>query len=155
MTTFNNHHSFFILIMFIGTTIISSCGGDECTPQSLSTSSLEAEYGCTNTKHQMDIALSNDFTVIRSQNVFDELVSGSCTPEIDFDRYSLIIGKQGLTNGNTSIDYDWKDECEDNFTLMVTFQNNITAEAPNLTYHALVNALQDNARVTVEVTIIQ
>jgi hypothetical protein len=40
--------------------------------------SLEAEYGCTSTPFEMEINLEDTFTVIRSQEVFDVLVFGTC-----------------------------------------------------------------------------
>jgi hypothetical protein len=59
-------------------------------------------------------------------------------PQIDFTLYTLIVGKKGLANGNTSISYDYSNDCAaDINTLTVTFNQNATAEAPNLTYHIL------------------
>lgn len=43
--------------------------------------------------------------IIRNQFNCTEFVSGICQPNIDFSVYDLVIGKKGLVNGNSSIDY--------------------------------------------------
>ena len=102
----------------------------------------------------MEIDLSNDFTIIRTQNIFNDLVSGSCHPEIDFGIYDLIIGKKGLVSGNSSIDYELTENCEThNQNLKVTFNQNATMIAPNLTYHALIPKLENRQTVSVDIEI--
>jgi hypothetical protein len=116
--------------------------------------SLEAEYGCVNTKYQMQIALQNNFKVIQSQAEFTAQVTGTCMPIIDFSNYALIIGKKGLTNGNRNISYALVRDCPNNkMTLNVTLQNDLTLNAPNITYHALVPKLNTNEQVAVNVTV--
>lgn len=128
---------------------------DDCTDRTLNTASLESEYGCANTKYQMEIDLADEFTIIRSQSSFEALVTGSCQPQIDFSTYDLVIGKRGLSNGNTSIDYTLVEDCETgDQVLMVTFHQNDTTEAPNLTYHALIPKLGDEQGLSIAITII-
>lgn len=136
--------------------VIFSCNNDDgvCTDINVSTTSLESEYGCTNTKYQMDIDLSNDFMIIRNQADFNALVTGSCLPSIDFDTYDLVIGKQSFASGNTSIEYLLVEDCETaNQNLTVTFYQNATAVAPNLTYHALIPKLDDGQVLNVEIVV--
>jgi len=100
----------------------------------------------------MEINLEDTFTVISSQEVFDALVSETCTPTIDFVTFDLIIGERGLRNGNISISYELVENCETNvLTLTVTFLQNETLEAPNLTYHVLTAKIADVDRVEVEI----
>ena len=114
--------------------------------------SLEMEYGCSNTPYETNINLDDTYTVIRSQEVFDALVSGSCSPTIDFNTYDLIIGKKGLRNGNIAISYELIEDCETNvLTLTVTFLQNATLEAPNLTYHVLTAKIADVDGLEVEI----
>ncbi|MCK8479705.1 hypothetical protein [Psychroserpens algicola] len=122
----------------------NSCDDDSCAPVTLSITSLEEEYSCVNTPYQMDIDVSDEFIIIRSQADFDALVTGSCMPQIDFITYDLLIGKKALTNGVESINYDGLvKDCENGqLSLTVTFVKNDTDEAPNLTYHALVPKLE-------------
>lgn len=144
-----------ILIISILLVGIFSCNkDDECTDTILNTTSMEIEYDCTNTKYQMDIELSENFMIIRNQLDFTEFVSGDCQPEIDFSVYDLIIGKKGLANGNNSIEYELVQGCETgNQKLIVTFNQNETTEAPNLTYHALIPKLGDEQELGVEIII--
>ena len=142
-----------ISILFLG---IISCKNDDddCADTIINTTSLEIEYGCINTKYQMDIDLSENHMIIRNQLDFAEFVSGSCQPTIDFSVYDLVIGKKGLANGNSSIDYKLVENCETgNQNLIVTFNQNETTEAPNLTYHALIPKLGDEQGLNVEIMI--
>lgn len=121
----------------------TQCDEDDdynCTVETLETSSLETLYDCTETKYQMDIDLSDDYIVIQDQETFNNLVTGSCMPEIDFTTYNLLIGKQGLASGNTLITYSLsRNICvSEQWELIVQFDQNETTEAPNLTYHALI-----------------
>lgn len=134
--------------------MIQSCNNDDCENSILTVTDLETEYGCENTKYQMDIDLSDDFTIIRSQSDFDNLVTGSCQPTINFSIYDLVIGKKGLSNGNTSINYQLTEDCNTgNLKLHVTFNQNETTEAPNLTYHALLPKMGDEQKLNVEIEI--
>ena len=95
--------------------------------------------------------LSDDFIIIGNQTDFDRLVTGDCHPEIDFFTYDLIIGKKQQSSGNDSIDYQLKKNCETgNYVLKVTFNQNIAAVAPNLTYHTLAHKLAHGKEITVK-----
>lgn len=146
-----------LLLSFILLGIVSCSDDDDntnCSDSGIETTSLEDEYGCTNTKYQMDIDLSDDYMVIENQSSFSEFVTGSCQPDIDFSTYDLIIGKKGLTTGNDSIDYQLIENCESgNQTLTVTFHQNETTVAPNLTYHALIPKLGDDQELNVEIIV--
>ena len=103
----------------------------------------------------MAIDLVNDHTIIRSQGDFDDLVTGDCTPTIDFTTYDLIIGKQGFSSGIDTTYHSFVQDCNDlSKTLTVTFVRNETDEAPNLTYHVLVPKLEDNMTLEVRIEII-
>jgi hypothetical protein len=125
-----------------------------CNDVIINTTSLENEYACVNTKFLMDINLTNDFTIIHTQNEFDTLVSGDCQPQIDFNTYDLVIGKQNLANGNDSIVYELIKDCvTNNLTLKVTFNQNATEPAPILTYHALIPKLNPSQTLEVDIVI--
>lgn len=148
-----NYRSLLFLILFFG---ISSCNNDEeCADSILNITSFETEYGCVDTKYQMDIDdLSESYIIIRSQTEFDNQITGNCQPAIDFSIYDLVIGKKGLSNGNNSIDYELIKNCKTlNLILKVTFNQNETTEAPNLTYHALVSKLGDEQGLNTEIVI--
>ncbi|MFD2890744.1 hypothetical protein ACFS5J_01795 [Flavobacterium chuncheonense] len=144
----------FILYAFL-IVLFTACNDDDdnpCSDTVVTTASLETEYGCTETKYQMEIDLTDDFTVITNQTDFNTLVTGDCQPNIDFANYDLVIGKKGLFSGNTSINYEMIKDCEtNNLTLTVTFVQNAASEAPNLTYHALIPKLTSGQSVMVEI----
>jgi hypothetical protein len=129
-----------------------SCEDDHCQDQQLPTYSLEEEYSCENTKYQLSIDLDNGFKIIHDQEVYENLVGGSCDVQIDFERFDLIIGKHGLTNGNVRIGYEFRQLC-DVITpiLSVTFFQNLTDIAPTLTYHVLVDKLREGGNISVKI----
>lgn len=88
--------------------------------------------------------------------VFNDLVTGSCMTQIDFDAYDLLIGKKGLTTGIDGINYDGlvKNCDTGQLGLTVTFIGNETDEAPNLTYHALVPKLGANETIIVSIVVL-
>jgi hypothetical protein len=144
----------FFLSMLVMIAFLSSCSkDDECKTETIELKSLEDEYGCVNTKYEMELDLTNQFTIIKSQVDFDFFVTGSCMPpNIDFTTYDLIAGKQGLTSGNTSIDYAMVKECDPvRYSMTVTFNQNATTEAPNLTYHALAPKLEEGADLSITI----
>ncbi|WP_139923622.1 hypothetical protein [Hymenobacter sp. DG01] len=116
--------------------------------------SLETEYGCENTVRQMNVNLSETYTVIRSQQEFEQQVSGSCRPQIDFVTYDLVIGKKGLATGVGGINYTLQQDCYTSKLLLnVTISPSMTTEAPNITYHALIPKLAAGQEIGVQVVV--
>ncbi|HMR83288.1 MAG TPA: hypothetical protein PKE30_09155 [Niabella sp.] len=112
--------------------------------QILPTESLETVYGCTNVSFLLSIATttySDYFILINDQEGFNRLhLNPSCSPEIDFNKYSLLIGTKGLTRGCSSIDYQLKKittGTKDSLFLNVTFQLNDATVAPIVTWNVL------------------
>jgi hypothetical protein len=125
----------------------------DCNFKELVTKQLESEYGCNDTRYDLDIDLSENYMIIRSQLEFESQSYGSCRVEIDFTKYDLVIGKKQLTNGNTSVVYNLKQDCSNRLKLQVTFNQDLTDIAPNITYHTLVPKLGDNQTVDVDLVI--
>jgi hypothetical protein len=144
--------NFLFIVIF---TVFVSCKKDnDCQSSNLDIKSLESEYGCVNTKYGLSINLSDTYIIIRSQEEFENKVSGECIPNVDFSSYDLIIGKKQLTSGNSSIDYELIRDCHiSKLELKVTYNQNIATEAPNLTYHALLPKLGDEETVEVQILI--
>ncbi|MGD1945536.1 MAG: hypothetical protein ACFB0A_04515 [Croceivirga sp.] len=147
------------LTLFCGllffTVSFSSCENytSGCNPTKIAITSLEEEYNCENTKNLLEINLEETFTIITTQQEFENMVSGDCSPQIDFDSFNLLIGKKSFSQGNDSIVYEFVRKCTtDNLQLTVTFLQNSTTLSPNLTYHVLVPKLEQGE--TVEVTIV-
>ena len=122
----------------------------ECENLVLKTESLEKLYGCSDTRYSLECRLDNDYEIIRSQEKFLKFTTGTCRPEIDFQSYDLIVGKKGLTSGNSSIEYYLIEDCQEKIKILtVTFNQNIATVAPNLTYHALIPKLGDEETIKV------
>jgi len=83
---------------------------------------------------------------------FQQGVMGTCKPDIDFERYDLILGKQFLTHGFSEIAYEYYQKCTaGEYLLEVRISLNATTEAPNITYHALVPKIGHGEAVRREV----
>jgi len=146
------------LYLILCATFLFSCSLDDdnqdCTDLVVITNSLETQYGCTNTPFQIDINLTEDFTVISSQQEYDDLVTGTCDVDIDFAVYDLVIGKKGLPNGVEVINYRLIQNCDtDILYLEVLITTDATAIAPNITYHRLIPKLSASQEVSVEVIV--
>lgn len=136
-------------LLFIG----QSCDKDkDCEDVILNTTSLESEYGCTNTQFQIQISLYEEFIVIRNQEDFELLAEGDCQPEIDFATYDLVIGKKGLNSGYDSIEYVLTEKCDSgDLELEVTFIQDATMIAPVVVFHALVPKLGTDQEISVNI----
>lgn len=144
-----------ILFLVMSLLLFSCKKDDDCTDTVVNTTSLEDEYGCYNTKYTMEVDLSETYIIVRNQQDFENiLLSDNCKPIIDFAIFDLVIGKKGLSNGNSSIDYKLIEFCETgNETLTVTFNSNMQTNAPRITYHALIPKLKDGQELTVEIVV--
>ncbi|RSK47045.1 hypothetical protein [Hymenobacter rigui] len=132
----------------------TTCGGDPqpCTDTPVTVTSLEKEYGCTDTRRQLTTNLNQTYTIIRNQADFDRLVTGNCHPQIDFTKYDLVIGKQVTTSGSSSFQYMYQRQClAESMKLHVTVIPGMTTDTGNLTYHALVPKLAPQETVQVDV----
>lgn len=129
----------------------SSSNNSDCEPAALPVTSLEAEYGCVNTKYTLANSVQgNNYIIIRNQADFNTITdSPGCRPEIDFETYDLILGKKQLTSGNQSIQYQYMDNCTEK-VLKVTFIQDATLVAPTVVYHALIPKLNPNEQINVE-----
>lgn len=102
---------------------------------------MENLFGCANTEQSLEIDLIDNYSIVRSQDQFDELVTGSCVEKLDIEKYDLIIGKKQLKSGVEKIDYDYSKDCNEKSTLKVKIKMNATSVAPNITFHALIPKL--------------
>ncbi len=143
--------SLVILVAFT----FNACSSDDdnsCTNQNLEISDLEAN--CLELNEGI-LGEGENYIVISSQEEFEEFVSDDCDLDIDFTSYDLVIGQETLTNGLESTDYELIQNCEtDNLTLNVTFNTNVAAEAPLVTYYILIPKLSEGQEVDVQIEIV-
>jgi hypothetical protein len=109
-------------------------------------------FECENSKHTLIVDLSNDYTIIRSKEQYDNMVSGSCHPEINFSNFDLVIGKQSSGNWNDTIIYDLRKTCPENeLTLTIEIiQMDITIP-DNVVYHAMIPKLGDEETLIINI----
>ncbi|HKK41994.1 MAG TPA: hypothetical protein VJ963_06270, partial [Bacteroidales bacterium] len=116
---------------------------EECRETPYPLFSFESDYGCANTKHSLNIDLLNTVKIIRDQAAYDAEVSGECHPDINFDVYNLVIGRQVTDNINDTITYELKNTCPGNeLMLTINLIQSPAAGPDTLTYHALVQKLE-------------
>jgi len=143
----------FSIFLVIAIFFIIGCGKDEFDSL-IKTESLENLYGCPDTRYGLECSLDNDYKIIRSQQSFLDFTTGTCRPEVDFQSYDLVVGKKRLTSGNSSIEYELRDDSQEGIKILkVTFYQNIATVAPNLTYHALIPKLGDEETVRVDIEV--
>ena len=118
----------------------------------LDVKSLESEYGCENTIYSIDITLKDTFTIIRSQESFEQQVidRANCNPEIDFSVFDLVIGKQFGETLVYKIEYELVRECQTKeLKLTVKIFWGDATQPSNPTYHALIPKLIDEEEIEV------
>ncbi|MEM6298676.1 MAG: hypothetical protein AAF740_08325, partial [Bacteroidota bacterium] len=109
------------------------------------TTSLELEYGCTNTLYDMDVDIfTGNPQHIRSKEQFDLLVTGTCLPEIDFDNYDLVIGKRQFAfEVDTVSHYPLKTS---DGTVIIVFEvrkGQDLLQEKTIVYHALITKIRE------------
>jgi hypothetical protein len=133
---------------------LTACNNDdaECEQLPIETTSLEALYGCSDTPFGISIPLENDFIILSEQQWYDSLVTGFCQPEIDFENYDLIIGRQQLTKGLEDISYTYVRACPTlRYELRVKFTLDDQTVSPTVTYHVLVPKIMENEAVDLRI----
>ncbi|MCJ7821298.1 MAG: hypothetical protein MUP53_08850 [Bacteroidales bacterium] len=146
-----NYKFFPGIFLFI---ILSGCENDKCKENILPTKHFENEFDCVDTRHNLSIDLTDNCTVIRSTQSYDDEVSGICHPEVNFSFYDLAIGKQATAKQVDTIYYDLRIKCPENeLTLTVDIIQSAVALPDNVVYHALIPKLGDEEALYVIVNI--
>jgi hypothetical protein len=132
--------------------ILSSC--HVCRESVIATKHFETEFGCPDTKHTIEIDLTDQCTLIQTKADYDNQVSGTCHPEIDFDSYYLVIGKQSTPNEVDTIYYDYGISCPENeLTLKVDIVQGAAAVPDNVVYHALIPKQKDGGTIVININV--
>jgi len=134
--------------------ILSGCGNDKCKENVLTTKHFETEFDCVDTRNNLNIDLTDNCTVIRTKQSYDEEVSGTCHPDVNFSIFDLAIGKQATARQVDTIYYDLKIKCPENeLTLTVDIIQSAVAVPDNVVYHAMIPKLGDEEAMYVIVNI--
>lgn len=109
----------FYLILLSLVIFLVNCSNDDkefCSSDvSNKLSSIDNVYNCTNSLDNLILAEPSSYIIIEDKIKYDELVTGDCHPEIEFDKYKLIIGSIISENKISSVKYEYTKSCEPNF----------------------------------------
>lgn len=132
--------------------ILSSC--HVCRESVIPIKHFETDYGCPDTKHTLEIALTDKCTLIQTKADYDNQVSGSCHPDIDFNTYDLVIGKQSTPREVDTIYYDYGIACPENdLTLNVEIVEG-DADSPDVVvYHALIPKQANSGTIVINLKV--
>lgn len=142
-------------ILFLsGALFISSCAKESCTEIPINYRVL------SNHCIQQDIAKESidsesQYVIINSQEEFDLIKTSSCEEIIDFNRFSLIVGYENLTNGVANTEYDVSQGCTTDQVLKINIiiTLNDAQVAPTVTYGIIVpKQLSPNINLSVTIS---
>ena len=139
----------YILCLLLGS--ITGCtDNNQCEAGNQAVKSLQ-DFGCSNVAYNVDVFSANEYALIRSEEEYNQNVEASCQPNVDWNNYDLIIGKQQLSNGLERIERNLVVNCSTNqLTLQFTFYLSITQIAPEITFDAMIPKMMDNQDLYVE-----
>ncbi len=141
-----------IIVMITGT--LAFCKKDDCSEQKMTLKHLESDYGCLNTKDNLEIDLLDNILFVRTDEDYNTKVTGLCHPQVDFSQYDLIIGKQPLENINDTILYNYVRTCPGTvLSLTIDIVQSSSSALDTIVYHALIPKLSDTETLSVNITI--
>ena len=145
--------SFIPLVILIISTL-TFCKKDDCAEQDLTARHFETDFGCENTKDNLEIDLLDNVMFIRSDENYNLKVTGPCHPQIDFSQYDLVIGKQTLDHVNDTIIYKYVRTCPGTvLSLTIDIVQSSTITADTIVYHAIIPKLADTETLSVNITL--
>ena len=144
---------YFIAVFFAAASMLGCEKENVCKSTDLEISSLETEYGCENTTESLEVDLDDTYTIIHTQEDFERQVSGTCIPNVDFDRFDLIIGKKQVQSGVEVVEYEFERTCAGKLRLVVEIERNLATVISDVTYHVLVDKIAEGETVDVEVAV--
>lgn len=137
-------------LILIITIFMGSCAEDDCQSGSIDIKELD-EFGCLNAQLTMMVDSPNEFDLIRSQDEYNQLVSGTCEPQINWQEYDLIAGRISFDKTVDSVSKRLTKDCFNNqLTLRIEF-NLSDMEIPTaINFHALIPKLSNEETIFVE-----
>ena len=138
-----------ISIIFLLTVSCKKQTNEKCNSGPISYKSLNSEYGCMPTVNEINITGAK-FIIIKNQTEYNNTVTGVCQPDIDFNKYDLVIGVKQFPNGIGVITYEVSRNCQNNTIVINGFVPNVgTDDAPKIIYSCLLPKLQANESIEV------
>ena len=140
-----------IILIFTLLLVSTSCSQkNECQEEQLTVHHFNCDYA----KYSLHIDITNKYTIIRSKETYDSIVTGDCHPTIDFSIYDLVIGKQSSGNENDTIKYDLRRTCPGNdLILNVDIIQSLMTRPDNVIYHALIPKQDDKEAIRIKINV--
>lgn len=125
-------------ILLIGLlTICLSCQKESCSDNRGEYLTI-SDFGCQENEINLKKEYNNSYYIIEDSIMFNEYVDCKCNPQIDFSKYTMIIGNKSFTNGTHIESMKMKENCF-RIKLEVVFDSRgLTDVAPILLYHAII-----------------
>jgi hypothetical protein len=142
-----------VIISLMLVCLLSCSKKDDCKEEKISFRNFDRDYGCKNTKNTLQLNLNDDITILRSKESYDNVVSGSCHPDIDFSLYDLVIGKLMVSNVNDTIRYDLQRTCPGSkLELLIDLVQLDVAQPSTIVYHAIIPKMGDEETLNIHLT---
>ena len=96
-----------------------------------------SDFGCENLIWNFKAGYSNNYYVINSQQELNIYISSDCNPQIDFNKYFVIIGSKSFTTGVSLLD-EKVEENNKEIVFTISFLTHLTTVAQGIKYHAVI-----------------
>lgn len=96
-----------------------------------------SDFGCEAIIWYLKPGNTKNHYVINSQSELDNILETDCQPQIDFDKYTLIVGTKSFTTGATLQEENIL-ESNSEITYTITFLTDISMIAMGVRYHAII-----------------
>jgi hypothetical protein len=105
-----------------------------------------SDFGCMSVSYEPEY--KNNQYLVTSQADLETILTNDCTPQIDFNKYFVLIGHKGFTTG-ASIDEEKVEENSEEIVYTITFVTNATTAAQDIYYHVVIElpAVQKTIRI--------
>ncbi|MCD6597243.1 MAG: hypothetical protein J7L04_06120 [Bacteroidales bacterium] len=123
---------FLALFNFVGT----ACVNVDVKPTKLEEQEFWkfSDFGCENHTWNLNPGYVNNHYVVETQDALKKYIQGDCTPQIDFNKYFVIIGSKSFSTG-ASLLVEKVEENNVEIVYTVTFLTDLTQVAVGVKYH--------------------
>ena len=108
----------FIYVILLISLLVACGDSSDCESGPLEVMSM-GDLGCTNSVNLMKIRTMQEFELIRDQESYDALITGPCSPVINWDENDMVAGNIQLNNGLINLEEKANFNCSTN-TLLIT-----------------------------------
>jgi len=131
------------MVLLVSLVAASCTKEDECSSGALEIITLQ-DLGCDIPPHQISINSSNEFELIRDQEQYENLLTTSCRPTIDWDKYDMIAGSIFLQYGLNALEQGAYFNCfENKLAITITAHLNESTVALPVGFAFLIPKLDD------------